>query len=199
MARDPSAARPPQCLAWPQISLFGEVGEAMLGTFLDQLRKAEESGEDIALEITTLGGDAELGRRLVLEVEDARRRMRCRFVFLGKTVVYSAGATLMSAFPREDRYLTRDAVVMIHCRQLDSRVEISGPMRLSLPRIEALKRQIETGLKLEAQGFRRLIEGSDVTLDELWERAVHSWYLPAAEALERGLVAGIVDRPPGSG
>ena len=182
----------PQCIAWPQISLVGQINETMVDKFLCQLRKAEESGEDVALEISTQGGDAELGRRMVLEVEDARKRMKQRFVFLGKTEVYSAGTTLMSAFPREDRYLTRDAVVMIHCRQLEKTLEISGPLRSSLPKLEALKQQIETGLDLEEQNFRRLIEGSDITLEEVWERALYNWYLPAEEALKRGLVAGIV-------
>lgn len=62
----------------------------------------------VAVEISTLGGDAELARRLVLEVGLARERLGKRLVFLGKTCVYSA-VTLMSAFAKDDRYLTRDA------------------------------------------------------------------------------------------
>jgi ATP-dependent protease ClpP protease subunit len=197
MARDQTEKSPPQpqCLTWPQISLVGEVHAAMVEKFLCQLRKAEESGEDVALEISTLGGDAELARRIVLEIQDARARMQQRFVFLGKTSVYSAAVTIMSAFPREDRYLTRDAVLLIHSRQLDETVEISGPMRASLPKLRAVQEQIETALGIEEDNFRRLIEGSDIYYEELCEMALHNWYLTADEALKRGLVADIVRAP----
>ena len=183
----------PDCLRHPQISLLGEVLEEMVESFLSQLAEAEKGSGDIALQITTPGGDAELGRRLVLEVQDARRRLNSRrFMFLGKTQVYSAGVTLMSAFPCADRYLTRDAVLLIHCRQLEQTVEIDGPMRASLAKVEALRRQIEVGLKHEEENFRRLIEGSDIALDEVCSNAVNNWYMPAAEALERRLVAGLI-------
>ena len=99
----------------------------------------------------------------------------------------------MSAFPREDRYLARDAVVMIHCRQLDQTVEISGPMRGSLPKIEALRHQIEMSLKLEEQNFRRLIQGSDISFEEVSERSLHNWYIPAEDALKRRLIAGVIN------
>ena len=183
----------PDCLRHPQISLLGEVLEEMVESFLSQLAEAEKGSGDIALQITTPGGDAELGRRLVLEVQDARRRLGSRrFMFLGKTQVYSAGVTLMSAFPCADRYLTRDAVLLIHCRQLEQTVEIDGPMRASLAKVEALRRQIEVGLTHEEENFRRLIEGSDIALDEVCSKAVNNWYMPASEALERRLVAGLI-------
>ena len=183
----------PACLENPQISLLGEVLEEMVESFLTQLAEAEKGDGDIALQITTPGGDAELGRRMVLEVEHARKRLGSRkFLFLGKTQVYSAGVTLMSAFPCGDRYLTRDAVLLIHGRQLEQTVEFDGPMRASLPKVQALQDQIEVGLKHEDENFRRLIEGSDVDLDEVCSKAVHNWYLPAKEALDRRLVAGLL-------
>jgi ATP-dependent protease ClpP protease subunit len=172
--------------------LVGDVDSSMVEKFLDRLREAEAAGGDIALELTTLGGDQELARRIVLEIEDARRRMSGRFLFLGKTVVYSAGVTIMSAFPRADRWLSRDAMLMIHGRKLDKRVEVSGPMRASLPQIEALRAQIKTAINLEEENFRRLIEGSNIDLDELLENALGNWYLTAKEAFERGLVAGVL-------
>jgi ATP-dependent protease ClpP protease subunit len=163
----------------------------MVEKFLDQLRDAEIAGGDVAMELTTLGGDAELGRRLVLEIENARARLAGRFLFLGKTAVYSAGATIMSAFPRADRWLSADAVVMIHCRKLEKTIEISGPMRASLPEIDALRSQILTGLRLEERSFQRLIQGTNIALEELCDKALHNWYLPAEDAVRLGLVAGI--------
>lgn len=193
MARDeaPKTA-PPDILAAPQISLTGDIDKFSVERFLDQLRDAEAAGGDVAMELTTLGGDAELARRIVLEVENARRRLAGRFLFLGKTVVYSAGTTIMSAFPRADRWLSRDAMLMIHCRKLDKTVEISGPLRSSLPQVKALAHQLETGLAVEQENFRRLVEGSDIGFDEVFDKALYNWYLSAAEALERGLVAGMV-------
>jgi len=182
----------PLVLDRPQISLVGDIDKFSVERFLDQLGTAEKAGGDIAVELTTLGGDPEMARRIVLEIDRARARLSGRFLFLGKTVVYSAGATIMSGFPRADRWLSADAMLMIHCRKLDKTVELSGPIRSSLPLIEALKAQIETGIALEETNFRRLIQGSDVSLEEVFERALYNWYLDAAEALRRGLVAGIL-------
>lgn len=182
----------PAALRSPQVSLLGEVMEEMLESFLDQLSKAESGDGDIVIEITTPGGDAEIGRRFVLEVDQARERLHGRrLMFLGKTEIYSAGVTLMSAFPVKDRYLTRDSVLLIHGRQLDETFEFKGPMRSSKAEVEALLARIELGLTHEEKNFRRLIEGSSIALEEITERALHSWYMPANEALERGLIAGL--------
>jgi len=199
MARDESTSvQAPAVLARPQISLVGDIDKWTVERFLDQLRDAEKTGGDIALEVTTEGGDPEMARRLVLEIANARARLKDRFFFLGKTVVYSAGVTVMSGFPCRDRWLSVDAILMIHGRKLDKTVELSGPIRASLPMIEALRSQIETAIGLEEEGFLRLIDGCEIGIEELHEKALHNWYLPAAEALNRGLVGGIY-RPGSSG
>lgn len=195
---DPKADTPaggetlPACLHRPQVRLLGEVTAETVESFLGQLADAPRDDPVIAVETSTLGGDAELARRLVLEIGLARERLGKRLVFLGKTAVYSAGVTLMSAFPRADRYLTRDAVLLIHGRQLEKTIEVSGPMRASLPKLRAACARVELGLRLEEETFRRLIEGSDIGLEELCAKALHNWYVPADEALERGLVAALV-------
>lgn len=183
----------PKILDRPPLSLTGEIDAQRTREFLDALRNAEDGEGDLALEVTTLGGDAEMARRIVLEIGLARKRTGRRFLFLGKTVVYSAGVTIMSAFPKEDRWLTEEAVLLIHCRQLDKKVEISGPMRSSLPELDAVRNQIENGLMLEKRNFSRLIDGSDISFEELWGKAESNWYLTAEEALKRGLIAGIMD------
>lgn len=190
-----SAAAPPRELIHnPHIRLHGEVDHAMLDTLLDGLASAEGGNGPLAIEVCTLGGDAEAGRRMVLEVGLARERLKGRrLIFIGKTIVYSAGVTIMSAFPREDRFVTSDGVFLIHCRQLQKTVELSGPMRGSLPLVEALCQQLKLGCKMEIDGFERLIEGSDITIDELLEKALHNWYLTAEDALKQKLIAGIVD------
>lgn len=169
-----------------------DVDKASVGRLIDQLREAEKGEGDIVLELTTEGGDAELARRVALEIAAVRARLRGRqLLFLGKTAVYSAGATIMAGFPREDRWFTPDTMLMIHCRKLERTIEISGPIRASLPELRAIEHQIETGVKLEDENFRRLIEGSEVPFAEIVEKAPCNWYLDAEEALRRGLIAGI--------
>lgn len=194
MARDNPPIDLSAVLAKPQIALMGELDEAMAEALRDGLRKQDKSGDGpVVVEITTAGGDAELVRRMVADIAEARERIAPRrLVFSGKTMIYSAGTTLMSAFPQQDRYLSKDAMLMIHCRQLTKTVELDGPIRGSLPRVTALLHQLETGVELEKQHFERLIDGSDVSFDELLEKALVNWYVPAEEAAERGLVAGIV-------
>lgn len=166
----------------------------MAQTFRDKLAEPVEGDEPIAIEMTTLGGDPEMARRMIFDLDAARERLKPRrIVFHGKSVVYSAGATFMAGFPREDRFLASDAMLLIHCRQLDKTIELQGPIRSNKPLIEALLHEFECGIELEVENFERLIEGSDVAMDELLEKALYNWYIPAREALDRGLVAGIVE------
>jgi hypothetical protein len=58
--------------------------------------------------------------------------------------------------------------------------------------VKALVEQIETALKLEEANFRELIEGSDVGIDELLQKAPFNWYLSAEEAHRRGLVHALL-------
>ena len=190
MARDDA---PPELqLPRPQARLLGTVGDVMVDTLERQLESPPDGNEPLVVELTTLGGGADSGRRAMLAVELARQRLAPRrLVFHGKTTVYSAGVTLMSGFPREDRFLSEDATLLIHCRQLDQSLSLSGPLRSVLPQIQGKLQEIETGIDLEVQAFEKLIAGSDVTMDELLEKALYNWYVPAKEAVERGLVAGI--------
>lgn len=193
MAREEPAASIPAAIRNPQISLIGEVTDQTAQLLRDRLAKPDGTGP-VTIEMTTLGGDAEMARRMVLEIDSARARLKQRrLLFLGKTIVYSAGTTVMAAFPREDRFLTRDATLLIHCRQLDKTLEIDGPIRASVPKIEALLHQMKTGIGLEVANFERLIEGSDIGMDELLDKALYNWYLTAEQALKRGLVAGLID------
>lgn len=194
MARDNPAPDAPIDLACPQIALLGHVDEAMARELRDGLRALKDDGGGaVVIEITTPGGDAELVRRMVRDLDEARERLKsCQLVFSGKSMVYSAGVTLMSAFPKEDRFLSKDAMLLIHCRQLTKTLELDGPIRGSIPEVKALLHQLETGVELETESFERLIEGSDITIDELTDKALYNWYLSADEALKRGLVARLV-------
>jgi hypothetical protein len=173
-------------------SLLGELTEDRAADFLSQLAELPRNAATLVVAVTTNGGDAELARRVMLEIDVIRQRLGRRLVFVGKTQVHSAGVTIMSAFPKRDRYLSRDTTLLIHSRQLEKSVELAGPIVLSMPRIRALLAEMELGLGLEEQSFERLIEGSDIGLDELLRRAPENWYLTAEEAHRRGLVEALL-------
>lgn len=178
--------------AAPQVRLHGPICDETLTAFRQQLNEAEQGSGPIAVELMTMGGDADLGRRLALEIRLARTRMARRLVFVGKTAVYSAGTTIMGGFPVADRYLTRDTVLLLHCRQMEKTMELRGPLESSRIQLEQALAEVEVGQNLEREGFAAIVDGSDVGLEEICERAQTAWYVQAPEALERRLVAGLV-------
>lgn len=50
----------------------------------------------------------------------------------------------------------------------------------------------ETAKKLETEGFRELVGGSTVSLDDFYERAKTNCYPTAGEAFEAGLIGGVL-------
>jgi hypothetical protein len=194
MAREDREKSKPKTNAKADISLVGSVDETMACKLRDALAEAGGGQGPLTIDMTTLGGDPEMARRMIVEVDAARERLGGRrLVFVGKTVVYSAGCTFMAAFPREDRYLDAEATLLIHCRQSQETIELDGPIRASIPKLRAKIHEFETGVALEKGNFERLIEGSDITMEELLEKALYNWYLPAKEACERGLIAGVLE------
>lgn len=175
----------------PDVELIGELTEERAAAVIEALRKARDDDRPLVVSVTTAGGDAELARRICLEITERRKSGR-RLVFVGKTQCYSAGVSIMSAFPVADRFLSEDCWLLIHCRQLEQAAEISGPIRGSLPKIEAIAAQIRMGIELEDETFRRLIAESDISFEEICSKAPSNWYLSAKDALQRRLVAGII-------
>jgi ATP-dependent protease ClpP protease subunit len=197
MARDEESPSVPQAVrdalpAPADIMLTGEVGDEMVETFLDQLEKARDKDGDIVVCCTTPGGDAEMVRRIVLELERLREGAKGEVYFLGKSVVYSAGVSIMSAFPCSHRFLSKDTMLLIHGRQMTETIEINGPIRAAKQKIQALLHQIETGEKLEEAGFVKLTEGSKLTVEQVLEKGGDNWYLTAEEAADLKLVAALL-------
>jgi ATP-dependent protease ClpP protease subunit len=188
----PLLATPPELVTAPTISLHGAVDDAMLGVWLEALTKARSGEDPLVLELGTTGGDADVGRRIAEDVRLFREQTGRRTLFLGRTTVYSAGITIMAGFERADRWLDKDAVLLIHGRKLQKSLNLEGPLRSERAKVEAVLAEIDAGLCLERQGFEQLIEGSAVTLEEIETQTVGDWYLSAREALDRRLVAGLV-------
>ena len=182
----------PQDFANPAIRLAGYVDHGMYIHFKERLAAAPQQGL-VVVEISTLGGDPELARmmgediRFHSELQPVRR-----LVFLGKTAVYSAGATFMGFFATENRYLTRGTRLMIHERIITSDIRLQGPLSTCIAPLKAALNEIEASITIQNEGFANLVMGSQVTLDEVKKRAPENWYLEANEAAALGLVTAVL-------
>ena len=176
----------------PRILLAGAVDYAMYDRFRDRLTQAPDSGL-VVIELSTLGGDPEVARmmgedvRFQSDINPARR-----LVFLGKAAIYSAGATFMSFFAVENRYLTRGARVIIHERKMDKTLHIAGPLTTCIASVKAMLNELEHSIAIQNEGFENLVRGSAVTMDEVLRRAPENWYIEAQEAKALGLVADVL-------
>ena len=103
----------------PHIRLFGNIDDLMVNNFLTQLDRAcgddhcartKEGQRQVVVEVSSSGGTADNAYRIFEEIRLAREHQGIDFLFLGKTFLYSAGVTLMAAFPRNKRSQHR------HCR-----------------------------------------------------------------------------------
>jgi ATP-dependent protease ClpP protease subunit len=176
----------------PEISLFGCVDDQLFWSFKSQLEKTLAVPGDIVLELSTTGGDAETARRIALELRLCQELRGRKLIFLGKSFIYSAGITIMSAFPKHARYLSRDCHLLIHSRRLDKHVHYAGPLSSNVQIAEEILMDLKSGLELEREGFEDLAKGSNVSLENIQRRAANNWYLRASEAVELGLVQGLL-------
>lgn len=177
----------------PSILLSGHVDQALYKDFRRQLEQAPEQGV-IVTELTTPGGDPEVARQMGEDVRFHTEHDRDRtFVFLGKATVYSAGATFMSFFARDNRYLSRGTRLMIHERQnTDCTIKLSGPVSGAIPVLLAKLHEMQTAVEIQNEGFKNLVEGSSVSEDEIIRRATSNWYLTAEDAVRLGLARAVI-------
>lgn len=194
--KDANEPAPPAALTAalmrPQLSLRGEINDQLYEGFREQLTKALETDGPLVLEISTSGGDADLGRQVAEDVRLLRDKLGRDLWVLGKTTVYSAGVTVLAAFARERRWLTRDTMLLIHERQLTRDLHLDGALGLCRRLLTDQLAVIESGLALERQGFEDLARGSRLTADAVADRARTNWHCSAKEALDLGLVEGLI-------
>ena len=175
----------------PDIRLFGKVDEAMLREFFRQ-QAAAQPDKPIVMELSTSGGDADIGRRIAQEVKMWQARGGDVF-FLGKTYVYSAGITVMSSFPRTHRFLSADCELLVHERKIKKELHLEGALRGCLAMVNDVLAEIESGQRLEREGFEALVQGTSLRVEDVLAKVCHKdWYLTAGQALTIGLIGGIV-------
>lgn len=177
-------------LTAPKLRLIGSMDEAMYAEFRNQLNAAPEEGP-LVIALTTLGGNPEVARAMADDVRLLRDAGRAIY-FLGKSAVYSAGATFMAGFPVKRRFLTRDTSMLLHERQISKTIQLNGPLKSCIYQLQAALSEIEHSIEIEEAGFRAIVEGSDVAFEELRDKAPGNWYLSCEEAEQRGLIAGVI-------
>ena len=187
---DSNAPRYP-LLATPQVQLEGPLDNHMYAFFKQQVNNAHGSGP-LVVSITTLGGDPEMARAMADDIRLIREYTGRETLFLGKVAVYSAGATFMSGFPADKRWLTRGSRLMLHERQMQSTLQLNGPLNTLRYSLEAKLAEIADSIRIQDEGFRALVAGSGVTFDQLKEKAASAWYIEAEEARDLGLVLDII-------
>lgn len=176
----------------PRILLAGAVDYAMYERFRDQLAEAPKTGL-IVVELSTLGGDPEVARMMGEDIRfQSDANPSRRLVFLGKAAIYSAGATFMSFFAVENRYLTRGARVMIHERKMDQHLHVVGPLTTCIASVKAMLNELEHSIAIQNEGFENLVRGSSVTMEEVLRRAPANWYIEAQDAKAMGLIAEVI-------
>lgn len=187
-----NATLPPETFHWPAILLAGDVDYNLYQRFRTQLVAAPREGI-VVTELSTLGGDPEVARMMGEDIRfHSDTNPDCRYVFLGKATVYSAGATFMSFFARENRYLTRGTRLMIHERKMDKTLHVVGPLTNCVASVKALLHELEHSIRIQNEGFDALAIGSSLTGDDLKARAPENWYLEAQEARDLGLIEGVI-------
>ena len=183
-----TATLSPAAFDCPRVLLAGAVDYGMYERFRSQLDAAPNEGL-VVIELSTLGGDPEVARMMGEDVRfHSEIAPRQRIVFLGKAAIYSAGATFMSFFATANRYLTRGTRLMIHERKMNRTMEISGPLTTCVASVQAVLHEIEHSIAIQNEGFANLIRGSQVTMEEVLQRAPSNWYLEAREAKALGLI-----------
>ena len=178
-------------LATPHVQLAGPVDDRMYASFKQQVLAAQ--GETpLVVAITTLGGDPEMARAMADDIRLLRDYDGREVLFLGKVAVYSAGATFMAGFPADRRWLTRGSRLMLHERQMQSTLQLNGPLNTLRYPLEAKLAEIEDSIRIQDEGFRALVAGSRVTFEQLKAKASSAWYIEAEEARDLGLVLDII-------
>ncbi|MDR9776004.1 ATP-dependent Clp protease proteolytic subunit [Rhizobium hidalgonense] len=191
-AEDAQKDDPNRLLFEPNVLINGPIEEKTITSFLDQVAAVRSGDQDLVLELTTVGGDADAARRIALEVKLFSRHSERPAYCVGKSYVYSAGVTILAAFDTPNRYLTADTFLLIHERRISGSFELSGPVTACIQMVQEKLAMLETAQRLEKEGFEELLRGCKMSYDELFQRARTNCYMSAQEALSYGLIGSIL-------
>jgi hypothetical protein len=81
---------------------------------------------------------------------------------------------------------------MIHERKLNKTLKVDGPLTACVSTVQATLHEIQASIAIQNEGFENLIRGSNITMDEVLQRAPFNWYIEAQEALSLGLIRAVL-------
>jgi len=81
---------------------------------------------------------------------------------------------------------------MIHERKLSKTLTIDGPLTMCLATVRATLNEIKCSIAIQNEGFENLVRGSQVTIEEVLEKAPNNWYVEAEDAKRLGLVEAVL-------
>jgi ATP-dependent protease ClpP protease subunit len=191
-AGQPDRPRDSRLLFEPNISINGLITSDTLGFFLGRLQAVRQDGIDLIMELNTDGGDADVARRIALEIRLFCKHSKGKAYCVGKTKVYSAGVTILAAFPRRQRYVTEDAVLLVHERHMQQSISLNGPLKACIQIVREQLALLETAEQLEREGFEELVQGTCIAPEQLYEKATQNCYITADEAVRIGIVSAIL-------
>jgi hypothetical protein len=116
--------------------------------------------QDINLDLNTVGGETDVARRMTNEVRQFQQHCGQGAFCIGKSYVCLAGVTILAAFPKRDRDLTTDAVLLIQEGRIRQSLELVGPMFACIQIVRESCRclRLRGGLKkMDSQGY---VEGA---------------------------------------
>ncbi|MBD59612.1 MAG: hypothetical protein CL808_05775 [Citromicrobium sp.] len=190
--RNPATQPASQTLASPGIRLYGTMDAGMYAEFTEMLAE-QAPGGPIVIALTTMEGDPEIARSMADDIRLLRDRGRREIIFLGKTAIYGAGVLFMAAFPVSHRFLTRATKLLVTENKRAQPMELAGgSLRSVASQLEHAQREIQREIEQEDEDYRAISEGSNVSVQELREKAPNDWYITASEAKAMGLIAEVV-------
>lgn len=184
----------PRLLFEPNARINGPIEQPTLPAFLESLGNVRRSGGALRLELNTQGGNADIARRIAGEIRYFLRGQGRTGHVIGKSCVYSAGVTILAAFPRQARFLTDDAVLLIHERHLTQSIDLMGPIESCLQIVREQLSLLETAKDLEMEGFREFVRESDMSVGDLLEAIRRNCYMRADVAARHRLVERVIGR-----
>jgi ATP-dependent Clp protease, protease subunit len=160
------------------ILLSGEVNKTLAEKMVKQLLLLEAEGDDpVKVFIDSPGGDVDAG----FAIFDMMRFVKPKVIAVGMGLVASAGALILLASPKEDRYALPNSHYLIH-------QPLSG-MRGVATEIEIHAKELE---KVKDRINKLISEETGVALDQVVQDTDRDFWMNSEEALDYGLVSKII-------
>lgn len=176
------------------ITLAGPIDEMMIQVFDRTLKDihANPTIDDRAIVLlTTYGGASGYAAAMYERLRLAQRSFDLTIVGVG--LVYSHGATLLTALPKDKRFLTAGTRVHLHELQKEHRLELTGPQSARRILLEQELQTIEEEAVTLDWTVRALAYGTGRDVEEVRATVRGGRWFSAQEAVDWGLAGALVE------